>query len=139
MDPVKPNQLNSEGFEVLLDLHTQGVKAKIIQLFEDIHSNNKHLELTVDDEFLVKEVENIIYESRARLSIFHVDGIPDIIEFLDSNLPAKKLNKLIRETVGIVLSSGDTDEQRKRAIQYIKHTQIGLLREINTKILGEKL
>ena len=32
-------------------------------------------------------------------------------------------------------SSGDSEELRRRTIQYIKQTQIGLLKEINTRII----
>ncbi|MCB1850694.1 MAG: hypothetical protein KDI83_07920 [Gammaproteobacteria bacterium] len=133
-DSTKYNWLDREGFTLLLDLHTQSVKSQIIQLFEDTQKPGRQANSQLSEEFLVTEIKRIIYESRARLSVFKVDGIPDLVEFLAKNLPAIELNRLIHETVKIVLSSGDSDEQRKRAIQYVKHTQIGLLRELNSKI-----
>lgn len=137
MDSKKTNRLDREGFKILFDLHTQSVKSQLIQLFEDFQKQNKNLESASSNELLVKEVKKIIYQSRNKLDIFRVDGIPDIKEFLESNLPSAKLDTLIREAVDIVLASGESFERRKRAIQYIKRTQIGLLKEIHTKIIKE--
>jgi len=137
MDPINTNRLNREGFKILFDLHTQNVKSRIIQLFEDFQKQRDLIDSASDSHFLVNEVKKIVYESRNRLDVFHVDGIPNIKEFLERNLPSKKLDKLIREAVDMILSSGDSDEQKKRAIHYIKRTQIGLLKEINPKIIDE--
>lgn len=136
MNSITNNRLDREGFKILFDFHAESVKSKLIQLFEDIQKQNRSAESASDTDLVVKQAKKIIHESRAKLDIFHVDGIPDINEFLESNLPSEKLDMLIREAVRIVLSSsGDSAELRKRAIQYIKHTQIGLLKEINTRII----
>lgn len=135
MDSINCNRLDREGFRILFDLHSQSVKSRLIQLFEDVQKQGKRADSALDIELIVTEAKRIIREARARLDIFYVDGIPDINEFLESNLPSEKLDMLIREAVRIVLSSGESEELRKRTIQYIKHTQIGLLKEINTKII----
>jgi hypothetical protein len=137
VDLKKSNRLDREGFRVLFDLHTQSVRSKVVELFEDVRKISKSMESASLNDFLVKEIKEVIYESRSKLDIFQVDGIPDLNDFLESNLSSEKLDKLIREAVNIVLSSGDSDEQKKRAIEYVKRTQIGLLKQINTKIIDE--
>ncbi|HXK55504.1 MAG: hypothetical protein KDI74_11030 [Gammaproteobacteria bacterium] len=137
MEPVKTNLLDRKGFKVLFDLHTQSVRSSVIELFEDIHKQRKRLGFELDRDLLAKEVKEVIYASRDRLDIFRVEGIPDIKQFLESNLSSETLDRLIREAIDIVLSSGETGEQSKRAIEYIKRTQIGLLKEINTKIIDK--
>ena len=118
-------------------MHTQSVRSSVIELFEDIHKQRKRLGFELDRDLLAKEVKEVIYASRDRLDIFRVEGIPDIKQFLESNLSSETLDRLIREAIDIVLSSGETGEQSKRAIEYIKRTQIGLLKEINTKIIDK--
>lgn len=135
MNSVNTNRLDREGFKVLFDLHTQSVKSKLIDYFEDIQKHYKNMESVVSRDLLVAEVKELIYESRNNLDIFKVEGISDINEFLESNLPSDTLDKLIREAINIVLSSSGSDEQRKRTIEYIKRTQLGLMKEINTKIM----
>jgi len=137
VDAIKTNRLNREGFKILFELHTQSVRSKVIKLFEDTQKQSKYMESALHKDFLVKEIKKVIYESRNKLDIFQVDEIPDLNEFFESNLPSDKLDKLIREAVNIVLSSGDSDEQRKRAIQYVKQTQIGLLKQMNSKIIDD--
>ena len=135
MHSLISNRLDREGFRTLFELHSQSVKAKLIELFEDVQKQGKRADSTADIESIVAEAKKIIHIARAKLDIFYVEGIPDIDEFLESNLPAEKLDTLIREAVRIVLSSGDSEELRRRTIQYIKQTQIGLLKEINTRII----
>lgn len=131
----KTNLLDREGFKVLFDLHTQSVRSKLIELFEDIQQQSGDMDSALNQDLLVAEIKEVIYESRSKLYIFQVDSIPDIKEFLESNLPSATLDKLIREAVNIVLSSGESEERRRRAIHYIKRTQTGLLKEINAKII----
>ena len=135
MHSLISNRLDREGFRTLFELHSQSVKAKLIELFEDVQKQGKRADSTADIDSIVAEAKKIIHKARAKLDIFYVEGIPDINEFLESNLPAEKLDTLIREAVRIVLSSGDSEELRRRTIQYIKQTQIGLLKEINTRII----
>ena len=135
MHSLISNRLDREGFRTLFELHSQSVKAKLIELFEEVQKQGKRADSAADIESIVAEAKKIIHKARTKLDIFYVEGIPDIDEFLESNLPAEKLDTLIREAVRIVLSSGDSEELRRRTIQYIKQTQIGLLKEINTRII----
>jgi len=133
----KSNILDREGFKTLISLHFQSVTAGLMQLFDDIHLQNHDEANPTAQSLLINNVKSVLHEARDKLTIYSVDGIPDINAFLETNLPSEKLDELVREAVSVALAPGESEEQRKRAVQYIKHVQVGLLKDINNRIINE--